>query len=126
MKRETKAAQKAIFSAKVRLETMFSYLIIGLVDDSTYSTFLDGLVKAHEAVEASEVAVNVTEEIMFAATTVKSTRVAAVDMAEAKAAMATANEVLASAFTALRIFEWNYRGFLVRRLIELLLVASRR
>lgn len=80
---------------------------------------------AQAAVEASEVAVEVTERILTDTTTVKSTRLAAVDLADARATKATADEVLASTFTMLRTFEMAYRDLLIGRLVALLQVASR-
>ena len=81
---------------------------------------------AQAAVEASEAAVKVTEAILADTTTVKSTRLAAIDLADARAAKAAADEVLASACTWLRIVEWIYRDLLIGRLVGLLQVASRR
>lgn len=126
MKQETKAAQKAIVSARARAETVYTYLMMGLVDESTYEITIGSVWMAQAAVEASEVAVKVTETILADATTVKSTRLAATDLADARAAKATADEVLASAFTWLRMVEWIYRDMLIGRLAGLLQVASRR
>ena len=126
MKRETKASQRAIVAAKARAETVYTYLMMGLVDESTHEITIEGVWMAQTAVEASEAAVKVTEAILADTTTPKSTRLAAIDLADARAAKATADEVLASAFTWLRFVEWTYRDLLIGRLVGLLQVASRR
>ena len=126
MKRETKASQRAIVAAKARAETVYTYLMMGLVDESTHEITIEGVWMAQAAVEASEAAVKVTEAILADTTTPKSTRLAAIDLADARAAKATADEVLASAFTWLRFVEWTYRDLLIGRLVGLLQVASRR
>ena len=87
---------------------------------------ISGVWMARMAVEAAETAVEVTEAILADTTTVKSTRLAAIDLADARAARARADEVLESALMRLRSFEWTYRDELISRLVGLLYLASQR
>ncbi len=125
MKRETKAAQRAIFAAKARAETV-DMLCMVHVDENTHEIAISGVWMAQMAVEAAETAVEVTEAILADTTTVKSTRLAAIDLADARAARARADEVLESALMRLRSFEWTYRDELISRLVGLLYLASQR